>query len=475
MPVERFVIWTMGLLLFAGPGAFRPALYAQEPKGASQASDLARLQGAWTVTKVNIDGKDVDDRGFSNATFTFRGNELTIASRHEPEEKYAIGLDILAEPRAMTTRRLGPGVVVSGWMIYALKGPTLRIGFDETLRKKPKGFAPEAGLIVLDLARQASPPEPAPAPAIGSRRVEAHPKGCWFALFSPDGKTLATGGADWLVRLWDVATLTPGKTFSGHSSAVNSAAFSPDGKTLVTGESHGWIMVVDLVKNNVVTTIRPHTKGVRAVAFSPDGKTLASCSDDQTIKLWDATNWKLPRTLPEQAKAVKWVAFSPDGNTLASVTGHMDPGELTLWDPKTGTARQTIQPGFFVWMFAYSPDGKTLAYSGQRPELHYLDAETAVQRQVIPLRSGIRPMAYSPDGKLLALGMGRRGVQVLDAASGRVRWQVPGIGPSLFGVAFSPDGKTLAIADEDGSFTLQDLSRTPEATPPPPAALPQKD
>ncbi len=317
-------------------------------------------------------------------------------------------------------------------------------------------------------ARPTWPPRPHPGAS------NAHPGGCWFALFSPDGKTLATGGADWLVRLWDVAPLTPGKTFRGTTGGVTSGTFSPDGKTLVTGESRGGMMIVEVAKNIVVTTMRPHTKAVRAVAFSPDGKTLASCSDDQTIKLWDATNWKLIRTLPEQAKAVKWVEFSPDGNTLATVTGHFDPGELTLWDPKTGAARQTIHPPFFIWMFAYSPDGKTLAYAGHGPGLHYLDAETAAPRQVIPLQANTRPIAYSPDGKLLAHGSFRTGVEVLDAASGRIRWKLTNLGPSLFRLVFSPDGKTLAIADEDGTFTLQDLSRTPEATPPP-EAIPKED
>src|SRR4051794_5778943 len=220
MTIERFVVLALGSLLIMEAGAVWPESCGQESKGASQADDRARLQGAWTVTKVNISGKDVEDRGLSGATFTFHGDELTIASPHEPAERYAIGLENSAGLRAMTTRRIEPGAGPSGWMIYELKSPTLKIAFHETLQKRPNSLDPGEGLIVLDLARQEKPLDqgPAPAPATASRRVDAHPKGCWFALFSPDGRTLATGGADALVRLWDVATLAPKKTFRGHTA-----------------------------------------------------------------------------------------------------------------------------------------------------------------------------------------------------------------------------------------------------------------
>ena len=60
-----------------------------------------------------------------------------------------------------------------------------------------------------------------------------------FALFSPDGRQIVTGGDDRLVNVWDVQTGTLVRFLAGHASGVRSAAFSPDGTLLATGDTHG--------------------------------------------------------------------------------------------------------------------------------------------------------------------------------------------------------------------------------------------
>ena len=185
-----------------------------------------------------------------------------------------------------------------------------------------------------------------------------------IVAFSPDGKTLATGGT-----VWDIATRTAIITLKSGNGIV---AFSPDGKTFAEAsfrDGKGYVELWDIATRRNIATFEGHTRGVYSVSFSPDGATLASGSYDGTVKLWDIPSRRNIATIEVKNKTHGWVysvAFSPDSSLLATGQGNEgSPGRVKLWDIATRRNIATFEHLYSVTSVAFSPDGTILA-SGSR-------------------------------------------------------------------------------------------------------------
>jgi WD40 repeat protein len=281
------------------------------------------------------------------------------------------------------------------------------------------------------------------------------------AEYSPDGKTLATVGHDWLVdgakppgvdaeqlftpvRLWDVQTGRERAALKGFRSRVQTASFSPDGRRLLT--------VTEPARDRIRFALdeQKRPKVVGALSSGP--------GQDAAVRLCDAATGKEERVLLDAKHVCYGAAWSPDGRrvlTSAAPSNHLIPigyEQLSLWDSETGQAVGHLDatPGAPSRLL-FSPDG-TQVVGLRGTTVLVWDAASGRHLRTLAGHDGdVTAAAFSPDGRWLATTSNDRLALLWDAASGGQRRRLAGHTGKVLSVAFSRDGRWLATASEDGT------------------------
>jgi WD40 repeat protein/thymidylate kinase len=294
-----------------------------------------------------------------------------------------------------------------------------------------------------------------------------HTNAIYSLSASPDGRQLASAGADKQIFLWDVATGQALHSQQAYRSALQCLTFSPDGQMVASGGADHIVRLwqVDAETSQLRHALRGHTHFIIRVAFSPDGQIIASSDADRTIRLWDRTTGQALQTLREHQGSVRALAFAPTpshfGQDVALLASAGADRIIRLWlvaIRSRGEARcrqQLIGHEDEILALTFDPQGRHLISGCADGTIRIWDVQSgATIHRLTGHTAPVTAIAINPADGTIASSCFDQTIRLWDQRTGACLHVVRGAQIGAYAVAFSPDGQYLAYTGNDLAIYL---------------------
>lgn len=320
----------------------------------------------------------------------------------------------------------------------------------------------------------------------------AHQEGINYFSLNPNGKQIATAGADGMIRLWNLSgqKLNEQKAYDV-IGGVNHLNFNPDGRKLVAAGGDGKLQLWNvsgqqLEKKAEWKAVDQEFAGLRSVVIHPNENKIVSGGDDGIIRLWDFSGKELVKWNPHQNQAILNISFSPNGQRIATIgkdsvakiwdlsgkllvqlKGHQgsissirfspdgqhlvttggDDLTIRLWDLSGKEVNQLRGHSQVIWSAYFSDDSQYLVSAGRSGKIFLWDLSPKPMVSFQANEADVNSLRFSPDGQQIVT-VGDDGMIRLWDNSGKLLndWSAIQHGGMIRSVSFSPDGERLVVS-----------------------------
>ena len=272
-------------------------------------------------------------------------------------------------------------------------------------------------------------------------RVEA-------AVFSPDGKHIASASDDNSLCIWDATNGHRLSRLKGHDDSVICIAYNSGGTQIVSASDDETIRIWDTTSGTCLLVLSGHDDSIWSVSYSQDDKYIVSASVDSTVKIWNVETGVCVKTFLGHTNDVNYASFSPDGQNIVSAS---EDGTIRIWNAKDGSCSKILrdhQDG--VWFAKYSRDGKYIVSASADCTIRIWDASVG---ECIKILTGhtddVNSASFSTDGQFIVSSSDDKTIRVWNVSTGKCLQTIKAHQDFVNTAFFSPDDNRIVSASDD--------------------------
>jgi WD40 repeat protein len=298
--------------------------------------------------------------------------------------------------------------------------------------------------------------------------INAHSGTIWAVDYSPDGKLIASGGTDNVLKIWDSVSGELLQSLTGHNGWIIDLTFSPDGSQILTAGEDDVAILWDVATGNQIQRFPESYPGrgssLWSVDFTPDGSKICTGSENGNVKIWDKDSGSVLINIISSTTSVKadWsytAKFSPDGSKLVTAAHRGEP-VLRVWDTSTGNLLHTlVSHTGTVGDAIFSPDSSLIASTSDDGTIKIWNASSG---DLINTLNGCPKeswkVRFSPDGSKLLTGSRVGNALLWDVKTGTVLKELTN---KAYSVDFAPSGELFAVGNSNGVIEITNNTTIP--------------